>query len=431
MAGSTSVDGFASNPNGRSNVRLAPAKEAPAEAQTLADGDPVAGPRDRSAQARLRAAEQRDAIADARDVAALARDHMAVARDVAIAQAREVGERPDNGAGPGKDTDALVRARGQRRRAAQQRVKAAEHRVRAAEDRLHAERDRDAAARERRRSLVDREMLAAQVQREQALREEAMHHQHRAERLARTLQRSLSPPNLPSIAGLDVAVHHEPSAPEDVGGDFYDLFALAAGRAGFFLGDICGKGPEAAAVTSLARYTMRTAAMLHETPEAILMDLNVALRMNTTEAIQMCTAVYGQVAWSPESVAVTVAVAGHPPPLIVRADGSLDVTTAHGTALGAVEAPVFETCQVTLGPGDAIVIYSDGILDVQLDEGRIDDRRVPELLSGASHASAQDLVDRLAGAVRHAQRPLHDDVAVMALRRTPRRADQPSNVSAA
>lgn len=417
MAGSTSVDGFASNANGRSNVRLEPAQETPAATQTLADGDPAAGLRDRSARARLRAAEQRDAIADARDVAALARDQMAVARDVAIAQAGQVGERPDDGASPGKGTDAMVRARGRRRRAAQQRAGASSHRVQAAQDRLLAERDRDAAAHERRRSLVDREMLAGQLQREQELREEAMHHQHRAEQLARTLQRSLSPPSLPSIAGLDVAVHHEPSAPEDVGGDFYDLFPLAAGRAGFFLGDICGKGPEAAAVTSLARYTMRTAAMLHETPEAILMDLNAALRMNTSAAIQMCTAVYGQLATSTEAVAVTLAVAGHPAPLIVRANGSLEVTTAHGTALGAVEAPVFETCQVTLGPGDAIVIYSDGILDVALDEVRIDDRHVAELLAGASHASARDLVGRLAGAVGHVRRPLRDDVAIMALRR--------------
>ena len=105
-----------------------------------------------------------------------------------------------------------------------------------------------------------------------------MRYQHRAEELTRTLQRSLSPPSLPKVAGLDVAVHYEPSAPEDVGGDFYDLFPLARGadRLGFFLGDVCGKGPEAAAVTSLARYTMRTAAMLHEAPEAILMDLNAA-----------------------------------------------------------------------------------------------------------------------------------------------------------
>jgi len=94
---------------------------------------------------------------------------------------------------------------------------------------------------------------------------------------------------LPQIAGLDVAAHYEPSAPEEVGGDFYDLFALSAGRTGFFLGDVCGKGPEAAAVTSLARYTMRTAAMLREQPDAILADLNAALRIDgPASSMQTC-----------------------------------------------------------------------------------------------------------------------------------------------
>ena len=166
-------------------------------------------------------------------------------------------------------------------------------------------------------------MLVVALQRERDLRHEALGHQHRAEQLARTLQRSLSPPSLPTIVGLDVAVHYEPSAPEDVGGDFYDLFPLAPGRSGFFLGDVCGKGPDAAAITSLARYTMRTAAMLREEPDAILADLNAALLMHTDGMMQTCTAVYGQVDMSREGAAVMLAVAGHPPPLIVRADGSI------------------------------------------------------------------------------------------------------------
>ena len=81
-----------------------------------------------------------------------------------------------------------------------------------------AERDREQAARERRRSLVDREMFVVELQRERDLRDEALGHQRRAEQLARTLQRSLSPPSLPGVCGLDVAVHYEPSAPEEVGG---------------------------------------------------------------------------------------------------------------------------------------------------------------------------------------------------------------------
>jgi len=245
-----------------------------------------------------------------------------------------------------------------------------------------------------------------------------LRHKHRAEELARALQRSLSPPSLPAIAGLDVAVHHEPSAAEEVGGDFYDLFPLPAGRSGFFLGDVCGKGPQAAAVTSLARYTMRTAAMLHEKPDAILFDLNTALLMENAGEIQMCTAVYGEVKISTRGSVVTLAVAGHPPPLIVRAHGNVEATPAHGTLLGAFEEPVFQTCQVSLEVGDAIVIYSDGILDTEINGVPVDEQRIADLLAGIPRASAQALVDRLVHALRGTARPLRDDVAIMALRQT-------------
>ena len=344
--------------------------------------------RDQSAEARLWAAEQRDAVADGRDVAALARDQAAAARDVAAALAGAAS------------------------------ATAAESRVWAAQDRLLAARDREHAARERRRALVDREMLVVALQRERDLRTEALAHQHRAERLARTLQRSLSPPSLPSVWGLDVAVHYEPSAPEDVGGDFYDLFPLAAGRSGFFLGDVCGKGPDAAAITSLARYTMRTAAMLSEEPAAILADLNAALLMRNDGMLQTCTAVYGQVDVTREGAAVTLAAAGHPPPLIVRAGGAVEIARAHGTILGAVEDPMFVTCRVSLAPGDAIVLYSDGIHDAKLAGVRVDEQRLSELLADCVHASAQNLVDGLTRALSDVERPLRDDIAIMALRRT-------------
>jgi sigma-B regulation protein RsbU (phosphoserine phosphatase) len=259
-------------------------------------------------------------------------------------------------------------------------------------------------------------MFAVELRRERGLRIAALDQQHRAERLARTLQLSLSPPSLPSIDGLDVAVHYEPSAPEDVGGDFYDLFALEGGRSGFFLGDVCGKGPEAAAVTSLARYTMRTAAMLHEKPDAILLDLNAALLMDDTP--RTCTAVYGQIDLSAATAALTLAVAGHPSPIIVRRDGSTHTASAHGTMLGAVEHPTFATCEVTLGLGDAVVICSDGILDTHLDGRRADEQRIARLLAGSAQASAQELVDRLVHALDDVDRPLCDDVAILALRRT-------------
>jgi sigma-B regulation protein RsbU (phosphoserine phosphatase) len=252
-----------------------------------------------------------------------------------------------------------------------------------------------------------------EIGREQQRRVRALDEQRRAEELARTLQRTLSPPRLPLIAGLDVAVLYEPFAAEEVGGDFYDHFPLAPGRSGFFLGDVCGKGAEAAAVTSLARYTIRTAAMLNEGPWAILADLNEALRPEGGESMQTCTVVYGEIDASGDATTARLAVAGHPAPLVVRADGSVETTPAHGTILGAFPDPAFHTCAVTLHPGDAIVVYSDGILDSDL----VDEQHVEDLLAGSPHAGAQDLVDRLRSALRGVDR-IRDDVAIMALRRT-------------
>ena len=225
-------------------------------------------------------------------------------------------------------------------------------------------------------------------------------------------------PRLPVIAGLDVCVHHEPSAPEAVGGDFYDLFPLGAGRVGFFLGDICGKGPEAATITSLARYTMRTAAMLHESPAAILADLNTALLMERDDAMQ-CTAVYGQIDLRHRPASIILAVGGHPAPLVVRADGSVETTPAEGTMLGAVEEPVFQTCEVHLAAGDAIVLYSDGILDTEIAGARVDEHHVGDLLRGPPDAIASALVGRLLSGVRQTDAPLRDDVAFLALRCAP------------
>jgi len=374
----------------------------------------TADDRDRTSSARLAVADQRDASADARDSAALERDRLADERNLAMRRL-DAASQHDDEARALTGSDVLARAAGMRTHAAQRRTTAAEQREFAARDRRQAAGDRAQGARERLDAMEDRELFAVDLQREQALRKQALGQQHRAEQLARTLQRSLSPPSLPGVPGLDVAVHYEPSAPEAVGGDFYDLFPLSATRTGFFLGDVCGKGPEAAAITSLARYTMRTAAMLRETPDAILLDLNAALLMEASETMKTCTVVYGQL--DINSGAITLAVAGHPPPLIVRAHGAVKTTSAHGTLLGAVKDPSFVTCEVSLEPGDAIVLCSDGIHDAEIDAVRVDEQRVFELLSGAPQADAQALVDRLVHALRATERPLRDDVAIMVLRR--------------
>jgi sigma-B regulation protein RsbU (phosphoserine phosphatase) len=161
---------------------------------------------------------------------------------------------------------------------------------------------------------------------------------------------------------------------------------------------------------------MRTAAMLPETPAAVLGDLNAALCMEGAEPTSTCTAVYGQIVMSTPTASLTLAVGGHPAPLVVRAAGGVEMTSARGTLLGAVRQPVFETCEVRLDAGDALVIYSDGILDNAVDGVPVDERRIMAVLSGALHASAADLVDRLMRSMRRIDRTPRDDVAFMALR---------------
>lgn len=395
-----------------------------ARERTTQEREQTARQRDETAGARLSAADQRDSSADSRDLAAQHHDEAAAARTSAMAEldatmAQQDGTREQRGAG------AIIRAAGQRRRAAERRAQAAEYRELAAEDRRAAARDREQAAQERLNALSDREALAAEISHERAQHRQAVRHQHRAQELAETLQRSLTPPRLPRIANLDVAVHHEPFALAEVGGDFYDLFALADDGAGFFFGDVCGKGHRAAAVTALARYTMRTAAMLHESPAAVLGDLNAALHADATGPTT-CTAVYGQIDTSAATTSITLAVGGHPPPVIIRADGSVETTPARGPLLGAVHDPVFQTCELRLDVGDALVVYSDGILDAVIDGVPVDEQRISDVLAGIPHASATDLVGALLASMRRIDRALRDDVAFIALRHAGARGASPS-----
>jgi phosphoserine phosphatase RsbU/P len=257
-----------------------------------------------------------------------------------------------------------------------------------------------------------------EVQRERERSVQALREKHDAEVLARTLQRTLSPSKLPQIEGLDLAAHYEPFAPEQVGGDFYDVFPLAGNRSCFFLGDVCGKGPDAAALTSLARYTLRTAAMLQEGPTDILGDLNEALLLERPHGLPMCSVVYGQIDHTRPGAELSMAVGGHPFPLIIRASGEVEVVGVRGTILGAVSEPSFQGFRASLEPGDAIVLYSDGILDLSLDGTSLDEVGLAQALAaGGNLTNASEAIQRLRDVVlRRVDRPLRDDVAILVIR---------------
>lgn len=159
------------------------------------------------------------------------------------------------------------------------------------------------------RRAYERELLRA--------RQEAERDRERLQRLAATLQRTLIPPALEPVPGLDVAEHYHVASSDEVGGDFYDLFPLAEGRWGFFMGDVRGKGADAAVVTSLARYTLRAAAVSDPEPAAVLANLNTALNLQAQEdEPRFCTVIFGLLTSGGNGTGFHIVLAGggHPLP---------------------------------------------------------------------------------------------------------------------
>ena len=241
---------------------------------------------------------------------------------------------------------------------------------------------------------------------------------------SRALQRSLLPPELPELPGVDVGVVYEASGRgNEVGGDFYDVFALdpvasgAGQRFAFAVGDVCGKGPEAAAVTGLARTTLRLLGRRGEDIPQVLSYLNDAVLAEGSRA-RFVTLVYGEATPRPDgSVDVRFASAGHPAPVLLRADGTTTPVGRAGDLLGVFEKAETVVDTLRLGPGDTLVCFTDGVTE-RRDNGRmLGEEGVRAVLAGAQDLDAAGVVRRLGRAVADfAATPARDDVAVLALR---------------
>ncbi|MFB6768726.1 PP2C family protein-serine/threonine phosphatase [Streptomyces sp. NPDC056337] len=198
-------------------------------------------------------------------------------------------------------------------------------------------------------------------------RREADLERDRLKDLNTTLQKTLLPPTLVNVPGLDVSAHYHIASVDEVGGDFYDLFPLAAGTWGLFLGDVCGKGAVAAAVTSLARYTLRAAAVYDPDPAAVLANLNTVLNheYNGTDP-RFCTVVFGLLTPDEDrgGFRITLASGGHPPALLMRADGTADfLHTPGGQLIGVLPDAHIATTTVHLAPGDTLLLHTDGLTE--------------------------------------------------------------------
>ena len=241
----------------------------------------------------------------------------------------------------------------------------------------------------------------------------------RFRRMAETLQASLLPPNLPTVAGMDLAATYRAAAAgTTVGGDFYDVFPLGERGWGVVIGDVQGKGTEAATVTGIARHTIRTAAM-RRNPTGSLRVLNEALLRGDEHGGRFCTVLYGQLDVADDVARIEFASGGHPPALLRRADGTVEPVGGGGTLMGVIESIDLNHEQTALQPGDALVLYTDGVTEARGNEGEYGEQRLAEAIADAPAATARELADAIERSVTaFSGGRFRDDIALLVLRNT-------------
>jgi serine phosphatase RsbU (regulator of sigma subunit)/ketosteroid isomerase-like protein len=228
--------------------------------------------------------------------------------------------------------------------------------------------------------------------------------------IAETLQRGLLPPPLPHIPGWSVAAMYRPAGAEnEIGGDFYDAFRIAGGWM-VVVGDVTGRGAQAASVTALARYTLRTAAALTGDPVVALETLNRDLLAR--RGASLCSVAAMAIDEDP-SQPVRLAIAGHPAPLLIDG-GSVVEATVSAPVLGAFEDASWGVEQIQVRPGQQLVVVTDGVTDCSGAEGRFGERRLHEALAGVpSPALAAQKLEGVLHAFSAGD--LDDDAAILAV----------------
>jgi integral membrane sensor domain MASE1 len=244
---------------------------------------------------------------------------------------------------------------------------------------------------------------------EQAVREIAM-----------TLQESLLPRSLPDVPRMQSAAYFRPAGEgQRVGGDFYDLFETGDGSWALAVGDVVGKGPRAAALTALARYTLRAESVREHRPSRILTSLNAAVRReHATDAV--CTALYATVDVNGSVARVTMASGGHPLPLILRADGSVEQFGEPGTLLGIGAKPELVDRTSNLGAGETVLFYTDGLLDAYAPERGAKASDLEAILRSCAGRPPSEIIAAIEDSLLSSgETEPRDDVAIVVLRMAP------------
>ncbi|KUO03188.1 SpoIIE family protein phosphatase [Streptomyces caeruleatus] len=236
--------------------------------------------------------------------------------------------------------------------------------------------------------------------------------------ISQSLQRSLLPPELPEIAGVEVEVIYRAAGEgNEVGGDFYDLFPISDGAYGFAIGDVCGTGPNAAAVTGLARHALRLLAREGLSGPAVLERLNSAI-LDEGARSRFLTLLYGELRPQEDgSAELKVVCAGHPLPLRLRQDGTVEPAAEPQPLLGVMEDLELYEQTVTLDPGDVLLCVTDGVTERREGSRMLGDDGLTDVLTTCTGLTAGAVAARIMRAVeRFASDAPSDDMAILAMR---------------
>ena len=236
-------------------------------------------------------------------------------------------------------------------------------------------------------------------------------------RIAHILERSLLPESLPQIPGVEIRARYSPAGEvNEVGGDFYDLFECQTGHWMLAIGDVCGKGPRAAGVTALARHTLRAAALSDQSPVEMLHTLHRALRLQPAGA-DLCTVCLVLMTPGPSQARLTIALAGHQPPLLIDRDGAVTPLGEPGTLLGVVDPIDIVERDAELHAGQTLLLYTDGVTEAGRAGGQLGEQGLRGLCAQTAHLALDGVLEHIEHAVlERAMGRLRDDIALLAVR---------------
>ncbi len=259
------------------------------------------------------------------------------------------------------------------------------------------------------------EMLAVELARRAGVAVDNARLYEETRHVAATLQESLLPRSLPQPFGSRVVARYRPAvAAHQIGGDFYDAFEIDEATYGIVIGDVCGKGAEAAALTALARYAIRGAASRDPDPGSVLSAVNETVHRDQGPDGRFLTAIYATASPADGALRLEVAAAGHPRPIVLRADGTAVPMSVGGTALGILRVVHFEVVPVVLKRGEMLVLYTDGVTDAGAPERLLTERDVASVVA-ASAIRDPDAVAGLLESTALSSGVQRDDLAVLAI----------------